>query len=82
MPKRTSKNSADVNSLAARIVGDATGDKPATPAKPKKNPHAVALGRKGGQKGGAARKAALSPERRAEIAKAAAKARWGEKGDA
>ncbi len=42
----------------------------------KKNPHAVALGRKGGKKGGLARAKALSPERRKEIAKLAVQARW------
>lgn len=35
------------------------------------------LGRRGGQKGGVARAAALSPERRSEIARKAANARWG-----
>ena len=46
-----------------------------------KNPHAVALGRlgglKGGPKGGRARAAALSPSRRRQIARDAARARWG-----
>ena len=42
----------------------------------KKNPHAVALGKKGGKKGGPARAAALSPERRSEIARLAVQARW------
>ena len=42
----------------------------------KKNPHAVALGRKGGKKGGLARAKALSPERRKEIARLAVQARW------
>lgn len=41
-----------------------------------KNPNAVALGRKGGLKGGAARAAVLSPKERTEIAKAVAAARW------
>jgi hypothetical protein len=41
-----------------------------------KNPAAVALGRLGGLKGGKARTEKLSPERRQEIAKAAAAARW------
>ena len=41
-----------------------------------KNPAAVALGRLGGAKGGAARAAALSPTKRRAIAKKAAKARW------
>lgn len=35
------------------------------------------LGKLGGQKGGPARKAALSKKRRIEIAKKAAAARWG-----
>jgi hypothetical protein len=46
-----------------------------------KNPHAVALGRlgglRGGREGGHARAAALSPERRREIARDAARTRWG-----
>jgi hypothetical protein len=41
------------------------------------NPHAAALGRLGGLKGGPARAAALSARRRRAIAKAAARARWG-----
>ncbi|GGG83995.1 hypothetical protein [Edaphobacter dinghuensis] len=43
---------------------------------PVKNPAAVALGRLGGLKGGAARAAKLSPEERKEIAQRAAKQRW------
>jgi hypothetical protein len=42
-----------------------------------KNPHAAALGRLGGLKGGRARAAILTPKRRREIALKAAKARWG-----
>ena len=41
-----------------------------------KNPAAVALGKLGGAKGGKARAARLSPERRKEIAQQAALARW------
>ena len=44
------------------------------------NPHAAALGRLGGLKGGRARAAGLSPRRRREIARLAANARWGRKG--
>lgn len=40
------------------------------------NPHAAALGRLGGLKGGPARAARLSPRRRREIARTAARARW------
>ena len=70
MPKRSSKKSArDVNVLAADIVAEATGDSD-------KNPHAVALGRMGGVKGGPARAKKLSKKRRSEIARNAARARW------
>jgi len=44
--------------------------------KPEKNPAAVALGRLGGKKGGAARAASLTKKERSEIASKAAKARW------
>jgi hypothetical protein len=40
------------------------------------NPHAAALGRLGGLKGGPARAAALSARRRRDIARTAALARW------
>ena len=42
-----------------------------------KNPHAAALGRLGGLKGGRARAAALTPQERRTIASMAAQARWG-----
>ena len=42
----------------------------------KKNPHAVALGKRGGSKGGKLRAEKLSPERRREIARKAVLARW------
>jgi len=42
----------------------------------KKNPHAVALGKIGGAKGGKVRAARLSPEQRSEIARKAVLARW------
>ena len=41
-----------------------------------KNPHAAALGRLGGLKGGPARAEALSPSQRRRIASRAARARW------
>jgi hypothetical protein len=53
--------------------------KPEKPIDPSKNPHAVALGRLGGLKGGVARAASLSPKKRSNIAAKAAKARWGKK---
>jgi len=44
--------------------------------KKRKDPHAVALGRKGGKKGGPARAAKLTPEERQASARKAAQARW------
>ena len=49
--------------------------------KKRKNPHAVALGRKGGKKGGPARAAKLTPEERRASARKAAQARWHGKGE-
>jgi hypothetical protein len=46
-----------------------------------KNPHAAALGRLGGLKGGRARAEALTPSQRRRIASRAAKARWDKKKD-
>ena len=46
------------------------------PAKGAKNPHAAALGRLGGVRGGKARAEVLSAKRRTEIARNAALARW------
>jgi len=65
---------------ALRVVEAATGEslRP-KPRKHRKNPHAVALGRKGGLKGGVMRARNLTPEQRIEIAKLAARARWGKK---
>jgi hypothetical protein len=51
-----------------------------TPVPPRaKNPHAAALGRLGGLKGGRARAEALTSIQRQRIAARAARARWGRK---
>ncbi len=71
------KRPRDANQLARQIVDEATGD--AAPEDSHKNQAAVALGRKGGLKGGVARAAKLTKEQRSESAKKAAKARWGKK---
>jgi len=76
MPKRSSTGRKDLNQLAASIVAQATDDEPKQPEQPEKNPAAVALGRLGGLKGGAARAKKLTAKERSEIAKKAAKARW------
>ena len=84
----------DPNSLAARIVAMSTEQsepnlsaiepaaKPAATPDKEKNPAAVALGRLGGLKGGKARSEMLSKERKSEIAKAGATARWRRKNPA
>jgi len=79
MPKRSSKPKKDVNQIAAEILAAATGEPAAVTPKGEKNPAAVMLGRLGGQKGGKARADALTPKRRASIAKKAAVARWAKK---
>jgi hypothetical protein len=75
MPKRSSKAKPptlrDVNTNAKSILTAATEG-----AATDKNPAAVALGRLGGQKGGAARAAALTQSQRTAIAKKAARAIW------
>ena len=70
MAKR-SKKPADVNRLAAAIVGQATSDE-----EPKEESQQVAAGRLGGLKGGKARASKLSTKRRREIARKAAQTRW------
>lgn len=79
MPEPSSKKGRplDVNLLAAKTVEQATGGEEAESGK---NPHAVALGRLGGKKGGPARARKLTAARRQEIAQRAARVRWhGEK---
>lgn len=81
MPSRASKKPKrprDTNQLAWQIVQEATGQAPAEPEEPDiRNPAAVALSKLGASKGGKARAEKLSARKRSEIAKKAAKARWG-----
>jgi hypothetical protein len=87
MLDRSKKRPRDPNQLAYRIIQEATGQVPKfdpleeaqKPFDPSKNVHAVALGRLGGLKGGAARAASLSPKKRSQIAAKAAKTRWEKK---
>jgi hypothetical protein len=74
--KKSGKRPRDANRLAKLVVDLATGNAEEPPQEPAKNPHAVALGRLGGLKGGKARAAKLSAKKRKEIAKKAAAARW------
>ena len=64
---------ADVNARAVMVARIATGEIEDVTTDDGKNAAAVALGRMGGK----ARAAGLSKKKRAEIAKKAAKARWG-----
>ena len=78
MPTRSSKEH-DFTRTALRTVEQVIGEQWDGSPLPEstKNPHAVALGKLGGAKGGAARAAALSPRKRKMIAKKAAAVRWG-----
>jgi hypothetical protein len=58
------------------LTGQVEDRAPNRPEDPTKDQSAVSLGRKGGLKGGKARAAKMTPERRAEIARKAAKTRW------
>jgi hypothetical protein len=76
------KRPRDPAQLAKLIVDIATGqveDRAPTPEEQGKNPAAVALGRLGGVKGGAARAKKLSSRRKTAIARKAAKTRWAAK---
>lgn len=75
MPKGPNgeKRPADAVGLAVLIGRIATGEVEDVPADEAKDPAAKALGSKGGK----ARASSMTPERRAEIAKAAAAKRWG-----
>ena len=74
MPKgpRGEKRPADVIGAAVMVGRIATGEIEDNPTPADKAHHS-----RGGKKGGAARAAKLSPERRAEIARKAAAKRWG-----
>lgn len=66
------KRPRDANQLAKAIVDLATGEAQDDKRKP------AEAQQRGGVKGGKARSDALTPEQRAEIARKAAKARWGQ----
>lgn len=76
MPDRSRKRPRDPNQLGKLIVDIATGEAEDAPEDTGKDPAAVALGRKGGLKGGKARAAGMTPQERSEAAKRAARARW------
>lgn len=80
MPNRSRKPKLpDPNVTAFAVIQAISGEPaPETPADGK-DPAAVALGRKGGLKGGKARAASMTKAQRTAAAKKAAAARWGKK---
>lgn len=79
MPENRLKRPRDPAQLAKLMIDIASGeveDREPEPPLGGKDAAAVSLGRRGGLKGGKARAAKMTPERRAEIARKAAKARW------
>lgn len=75
MTRKPKKPSLQVDSLEQLLFDPRTGEAVATPDG--KDPLAVLLGRRGGLKGGRARADALTAEQRSEIARTAARKRWG-----
>jgi hypothetical protein len=68
---KQSKKPADLNRLAAAIVGEATDETP-----PELEGQQARAGRAGGQKGGKVRASRMSAEERSAAARKAAQARW------
>jgi hypothetical protein len=71
----TKRPPRETNHLAKYILDVTTGDREKIEP-PKKNPHAQALGRLGGLKGGKARAETLTARERTRSAKKASAARW------
>ena len=79
MPKRSSKKE-DINEAAYRVVQQSTREREdPSGAAAAKDPAAVALGRRGGLKGGKARAAKLTAEQLSEIGRKGAAKRWEKK---
>jgi hypothetical protein len=62
--------------VVERAIGERMDGAPLETPLDTRNPHAVALGSMGGNRGGKARAKKLSAKRRKEIAQIAASARW------
>lgn len=76
MPDRSRKRPRDPNQLAKLVVDIATGEAEDAREDIGKDPAAVALGHKGGLKGGKARAESMTAEERSQAARKAAQARW------
>jgi hypothetical protein len=70
------KRPADVIGAAVIVGRIATGEIEDRKNESEKDAAAVSLGRRGGLKGGKARAAKMSPEKRTAIARKAAESRW------
>jgi hypothetical protein len=81
MPDRSRKRPTDPNELAKQLVDEVAGEAPPFDPDAGKDPAAVALGRKGGLKGGKARAEKMTAEQRAGSARKAAQARWSKRSD-
>ena len=79
MYDKMKKRPRDLNQWAKHMVDLATGSAQEHDPDKGKDVAAVSLGRRGGLKGGHARAAKMTAERRAEIARKAAKTRWNKK---
>ena len=82
MPENRRKRPRDPAQLAKLMIDIASGeveDREPTPEEQGKDPAAVALGRRGGLKGGKARAEKMTSTQRKESARKAAKTRWAEK---
>jgi hypothetical protein len=71
---KQSKKPADLNRLAAAIVGDATDEIPE-----KQESQQARAGRLGGQRGGKIRAQRMTAEERSESARRAAESRWSQR---
>ena len=76
--KKTRRDTAEIaRSIVEQVTGGKLNGEPLDEPEPDtRDQNAVALGRKGGLKGGKARAEKLTAEERREIAKKAAKTRW------
>jgi hypothetical protein len=81
MPKRTRKESQDINQFAASVVKRTieASEQVAEPGRATISQVMAAMGRRGGLKGAATLNARLSPAQRKRSAQRAAAARWGKK---
>lgn len=80
MPENRLKRPRDPAQLAKLMIDIASGeveDREPSPEEEGKDPAAVALGRRGGLKGGKARAEKMTSTQRKHSAQKAAKARWG-----